>query len=32
MLEFGRDGEGRIDRVIGRYDDGHSDENPRDAG
>ena len=32
MLEFGRDSDGRIDRVIGRYDNGHSDENPRDAG
>lgn len=32
MLEFGRDGDGDIDRVIGRYDNGRSDENPRDAG
>jgi hypothetical protein len=32
MLEFGRDSDDRIDRVIGHYDNGRSDENPRDAG
>ena len=31
MLEFGRDDGGRIDRIIGRYDSGRSDENPRDG-
>ncbi len=31
MLEFGRDDAGRIDRLIGHYDDGHNDGNPRDA-
>ena len=31
MLEFGRDDTGRIDRLIGHYDDGHTDGNPRDA-
>ena len=31
MLEFGRDGSGAIDRVIGRYDSGRTDENPRDG-
>jgi len=32
MLEFGRDAEGKVDRAIGRYDNGRSDEHPRDAG
>ena len=31
MVEFGRDAAGRVDRLIGHYDDGHTDGNPRDA-
>jgi hypothetical protein len=29
---FTRDGDGRVTKIVGHYDDGHQDENPRDGG
>lgn len=30
IMEFGRDGQGRVDRIIGLYQQGNRDESMRD--